>query len=43
MSLNIGGESESYGNGGSNKKNSYYVEENEKMLNMLITNCQPIL
>jgi len=22
---------------------SYYVEENEKLLNLLITNCEPIL
>jgi hypothetical protein len=25
------------------KKTSNYVEENEKMLNLLITNCEPIL
>ena len=25
------------------KKTSYYVEENEKLLNVLITNCEPIL
>lgn len=25
------------------KKTSYYVEENEKLLNLLITNCEPIL
>lgn len=25
------------------KKTSYYVEENEKLLNILITNCEPIL
>lgn len=26
-----------------NKRTSYYVEENEKLLNLLITNCEPIL
>lgn len=26
-----------------NRKTSYYVEENEKILNLLITNCEPIL
>lgn len=25
------------------KRTSYYVEENEKILNLLITNCEPIL
>jgi hypothetical protein len=25
------------------KTTSYYVEENEKLLNLLITNCEPIL
>lgn len=25
------------------RRTSYYVEENEKILNMLITNCEPIL
>ena len=25
------------------KRTSYYVEENEKLLNLLITNCEPIL
>jgi hypothetical protein len=25
------------------KKTSYYVEEKEKLLNVLITNCEPIL
>ena len=25
------------------KRASYYVEENEKLLNLLITNCEPIL
>ncbi len=25
------------------KRVSYYVEENEKILNLLITNCEPIL
>ncbi len=28
---------------GGAKKTSYYVEENEKILNLLITNCEPIL
>jgi len=27
----------------SNRRVSYYVEENEKLLNLLITNCEPIL
>ena len=26
-----------------NRRTSYYVEENEKLLNLLITNCEPIL
>lgn len=25
------------------KRTSYYVEENERILNLLITNCEPIL
>jgi hypothetical protein len=25
------------------RRTSYYVEENEKLLNLLITNCEPIL
>lgn len=25
------------------KRTSYYAEENEKLLNLLITNCEPIL
>lgn len=25
------------------KRTSYYVEENERLLNLLITNCEPIL
>lgn len=25
------------------KKASYYAEENEKLINLLITNCEPIL
>ena len=25
------------------RRTSYYVEENEKILNLLITNCEPIL
>lgn len=25
------------------KRTSYYVEENESLLNLLITNCEPIL
>lgn len=25
------------------KRMSYYVEENERILNLLITNCEPIL
>lgn len=25
------------------KRTSYYVEENEKILNLLISNCEPIL
>lgn len=28
---------------GDQKRVSYYVEENEKILNLLITNCEPIL
>lgn len=31
-------ERESFG-----RRTSYYVEENEKILNLLITNCEPIL
>lgn len=27
----------------STRRTSYYVEENEKLLNLLITNCEPIL
>jgi hypothetical protein len=28
---------------GLGKRTSYYVEENERILNLLITNCEPIL
>lgn len=30
-------------NGGGKQRTSYYAEENEKLLNLLITNCEPIL
>jgi hypothetical protein len=29
--------------GAAGRRTSYYVEENEKILNLLITNCEPIL
>jgi hypothetical protein len=42
LNLNSGDETGG-GGAGAGGRTSYYVEENERMLNMLITNCEPIL
>lgn len=37
-SLDVNGDKEAFG-----RRTSYYVEENEKILKLLIENCEPIL
>ena len=40
---NISDKSANEGSDVLGKRTSYYVEENERILNLLITNCEPIL